>query len=205
MDGKEETILEGQKMVMEKMTVRPNSLKNKSHQSLTLAVHTKRTRTSRGLKEFITEKDPETEKQSRAKVMQDEMRLNAKKRAKRDYERDRYGNRMDADFLEQDSEEDEDFDEEDIEAIKDKYTQKSKRRKTMVSGGYDEYVDEHKSSHDIFEESSQEEEELNVPHSKRGHEVEDDEEDDDEDMDVPTRKTTTSRRSIFSDSDSSNE
>lgn len=102
-DGKTDTVMECQKPLHEKLTIRPSSTSNKSHRQLTQTVHARRSKGSRALKEYISEVNPDMDKASRAKANEDRLRLESKKRSRDEYHTDQYrgSNRMDADFLEE--------------------------------------------------------------------------------------------------------
>ena len=66
--SKNETVLECHAPLKEKLTIRPTSLKNKSHQSLTMSVHARRNRSSHALKEYISAEDALMAKERHGKV-----------------------------------------------------------------------------------------------------------------------------------------
>nr|CCA19716.1 conserved hypothetical protein [Albugo laibachii Nc14] len=109
----QKTVLECHGRLDEKLTIRPMTTSSKSHKSLTMSMRAKHNKGVQKLKEYVSELDASREQEQRAKINEDRLRLQHRKKARQTFEYDRgRAARMDASFLEEGFEDDEDDEEE---------------------------------------------------------------------------------------------
>ncbi|KAF0690828.1 Aste57867_17816 [Aphanomyces stellatus] len=182
----DETVLECHGRVTQKLTIRPVSTASSSHQSLKMSMRARHNKAVVKIQEYISEVDGTLDKESRAAVKQEQMRLENRKKQRQGYEYDRdRSSRMDSNFLEEGYDGVE-YDDNNLSAIKQQYGHKPKKtdkaaRRTPVlrPGGLDEYRQQ----------------------KEQREEVEVDEDDDDDDEDEMITRTTKKRRTVDEDSD----
>ncbi|KAL0585915.1 hypothetical protein ABG067_004449 [Albugo candida] len=135
----QKTVLECHGRLDEKLTIRPMTTSSKSHKSLTMSMRAKHNKGVQKLKEYVSELDASREQEQRAKINEDRLRLQHRKKARQTFEYDRgRAARMDASFLEEGFEEEEDDEEEadHVGSIKEQFgSGKSRKGSTRKTGG----------------------------------------------------------------------
>lgn len=115
----QETVLECHARLHEKFTIRPMTTSSKSHKSLTMSMRAKHNKGVQKIKQYISEIDGYREQEQRVKIVDDQLRLQNRKKARQGYEFDRERSaRMDASFLEEGYDYDDD---ENVGAIKEQF------------------------------------------------------------------------------------
>ncbi|ETV90684.1 hypothetical protein H310_14578 [Aphanomyces invadans] len=184
----DETVLECHGRVKSKLTIRPISTASSSHQSLKMSMRARHNKAVVRIQEYVSEIDGTLDKEQRAAVKQEQMRLENRKKQRQGYEYDRdRSSRLDSSFLEEGYE---DEDDNNLSAIKQQYGHKAKNKATSAAsrraaprpGGLDEY-------------RQQKQEQRH-----RAVEVDDDDDEDDEDM-IPHTSASKRRRTVDEDSD----
>ncbi|TMW64658.1 hypothetical protein Poli38472_011538 [Pythium oligandrum] len=181
----QETVLECHGRLKEKFTIRPMTTSSKSHKSLTMSMRAKHNKGVQKIKHYISELDGEREQEQRAKINDDRLRLQNRKKARQTYEYDRErSSRMDANFLEEGYDGGDYDDEENVAAIKEQFGGKSRKsgaasrrpaparrpsQSAFSGGGFDEYS-----------RSREREAEKSDSDQDQGDDDQEDDEDDDE-------------------------
>ncbi|OQS06395.1 hypothetical protein THRCLA_01561 [Thraustotheca clavata] len=188
----DETVLECHGRVAHKLTIRPNATTSSSHQSLTMSMRARHNKGVVRIQEYVSEIDGTLEKEKRAAVRQEQMRLVNRKKQREgyDYDRDR-SSRMDAGFLEEGYDGVE-YDDDNLSAIKQQFGGRgsnkkqdkqamNKRRPAPRVDGLDEYRRNQRlqeSDASEAEEEEDEEEELMHSSSKKRRTLVDEDESD---------------------------
>ncbi|KAF1335954.1 Leo1p like protein, partial [Globisporangium splendens] len=199
----QETVLECHARLHEKFTIRPMTTSSKSHKSLTMSMRAKHNKGVQKIKEYISELDGYREQEQRVKIMDDQLRLQNRKKARQGYEFDRErSSRMDASFLEEGYDGVEYDDDDNVGAIKEQFGGRGsgnrkpgkkpaqQRRPPMPSSyrgaeGFDEY-------------RRNRAREAEKSESENDDAEEDQDEEDDEEMVI---RSTKKRRTVDEDSD----
>ncbi|RHY23183.1 hypothetical protein DYB25_006870 [Aphanomyces astaci] len=205
----DETVLECHGRVKSKMTIRPISTASTSHQSLKMSMRARHNKAVVRIQEYVSEIDGTLDKEQRAAVKQEQMKLENRKKQRQGYEYDRdRSSRLDSTFLEEvvryqdtirclmksylQGYDGMDDDDDNLSAIKQQYKAKSKatsggrRAPTAAPGGLDEYRQQKQAQR------------------HRAVEVDDDSDDDDDSEDEMITHTSSSskrRRTVDEDSD----
>ncbi|KAJ0392966.1 hypothetical protein P43SY_001025 [Pythium insidiosum] len=125
----QETVLESHGRLKEKFTIRPMTTSSKSHKSLTMSMRAKHNKGVQKIKHYISEIDGERDQEQRAKINDDRLRLQNRKKARQTYEYDRErSSRMDASFLEEGYDGADYDEEENVAAIKEQYGGRSRNK-----------------------------------------------------------------------------
>lgn len=126
----QETVLECHARLHEKFTIRPMTTSSKSHKSLTMSMRAKHNKGVQKIKQYISELDGYREQEQRVKIMDDQLRLQNRKKARQGFEFDRERSaRMDASFLEEGYDGVEYDDDENVGAIKEQFGGRGGNRK----------------------------------------------------------------------------
>ncbi|OQR85607.1 hypothetical protein ACHHYP_11665 [Achlya hypogyna] len=142
----DETVLECHGRVANKLTIRPIATTSSSHQSLKMSMRARHNKAVVRIQEYISELDGTIDKEQRAAVRQESMRVANRKKQRDGYEYDRdRSSRMDAGFLEEGYDGVE-YDDDNLSAIKQQYGGRKKPEKPVSKrpaaprpGGLDEY------------------------------------------------------------------
>ncbi|CAK4070163.1 unnamed protein product [Aphanomyces euteiches] len=163
----DETVLECHGRVQSKLTIRPISTQSSSHQSLKMSMRARHNKAVVKIQEYISEVDGTLDKEQKAAIKQEQMRLENRKKQRQGYEYDRdRSSRLDSNFLEEGYDGVE-YDDNNLSAIKQQYghkpkkTQEKARHRTPVlrPGGLDEYRQQKEQRHVVDDDEDEEEEE----------------------------------------------
>jgi RNA polymerase-associated protein LEO1 len=125
----QETVLECHGRLKEKLTIRPTTTSSKSHKSLTMSMRAKHNKGVQKIKHYISEMDGEREQEQRAKINEDRLRLQNRKKSRQTYEDDRgRAARMDASFLEEGYDGGDYDDGDNVAAIKEQFGGRSRNK-----------------------------------------------------------------------------
>ncbi|TYZ61146.1 hypothetical protein PybrP1_004456 [[Pythium] brassicae (nom. inval.)] len=137
--GKESLNLTRQKIansflfVNEKFTIRPMTTASKSHKSLTMSMRAKHNKGVQKIKQYISELDGFREQEQRVKIVDDQLRLQNRKKARQGYEFDRERSaRIDSSFLNEGYDYD---DEENVGAIKEQFGGRGRGKSAAAPAG----------------------------------------------------------------------
>lgn len=129
----QETVLECHARLNEKFTIRPMTTASKSHKSLTMSMRAKHNKGTQKIKHYISELDGSREQEQRVKIVDDQLRLQNRKKARQGYEFDRERSaRMDASFLHDGDDYDDD---ENVGAIKEQFGGRGRGKAAATASG----------------------------------------------------------------------